>query len=165
MISNEILKCILQKHPNVLLKLYNSALQNNKALPDWITSIISPIHKKCSKMIRDNYRGISLISCVYKLFSACLNNRLWSFCKNRSILSEEQLGFIPGNRTSDAHFIIHNLVQEHCHKKGEKLYSCFVDFSKAFDSIPRDHLFQKLLSYGINGKFFNFLKNMYVNEL
>ena len=109
MISNEILKCILQKRPHILLKLYNSALENNIAPPDWITAIISPIHKKGSKMVRDNYRGISLISCVYKLFSAILNNRLWSFCKSRNILSEEQLGFIPGNRTSDAHFIIHNL--------------------------------------------------------
>ena len=44
MISNEILKCILQKRPHILLKLYNSALENNIAPPDWITAIISPIH-------------------------------------------------------------------------------------------------------------------------
>ena len=164
MISNEMLNCILKKHPYVLIKLYNSALQNNITHSNWVLSIITPIHKKGSKMVRENYRGISLISCVFKLFSAILNNRLMSFCMEKNILSEEQLGFMPGNRTSDAHFLIHNLIQEHCQKRGEKLYSCFVDFSKAFDSIPRDLLFQKLLSYGINGKFFNILKNMYVND-
>ena len=159
-----MLKCILVKHPYLLLKLYNSALQNNIIISEWVVSVITPIHKKGSKMVRENYRGISLISCVFKLFSAILNNRLMSFCKERNILSEEQLGFIPGNRTSDAHMLIHNLIQDHCHKKGEKLYSCFVDFSKAFDSIPRDLLFQKLLAYGINGNFFNILKNIYIND-
>ena len=164
MISNEMLNCIFKKHPQILIKLYNSALQNNFTVADWIISIVTPIHKKGSKMIRENYRGISLISCVYKLFSAILNNRLMEFCKERNILSEEQLGFMPGNRTSDAHFIIYNLIQDYCHKRSQKLYSCFVDLSKAFDTIPRELLFQKLLTYGITGKFFNILKNMYVND-
>ena len=44
------------------------------------------------------------------------------------------------------------------------IYSCFVDFSKAFDSIPRDILFQKLINHGINGKFLNVLKNAYSND-
>ena len=115
-------------------------------------------------MVRENYRGISLISCVFKLFSAVLNNRLMNFCKMKNILSEEQLGFIPGNRTSDAHLILHNLIQDYCHKKGEKLFSCFIDFSKAFDSIPRDILLRKLLACGITGKFFNILKNVYTSD-
>ena len=110
-----MLNCIFKKHPQILIKLYNSALQNNITVADWIISIITPIHKKGSKMIRENYRGISLISCVYKLFSAILNNRLMESCKERNILSEEQLGFMPGNRTSDAHFIIYNLIQDYCH--------------------------------------------------
>ena len=44
------------------------------------------------------------------------------------------------------------------------MYSCFVDFSKAFDSIPRDILFEKLISKGIKGKVFNLIKNIYVHE-
>ena len=164
MISNEMLRCILENHPHVLLKLYNSTLQNNIIPSDWITSIISPVHKKGSKMVRENYRGISLISCVFKLFAAILNNRLMNFCKEKNILSEEQLGFIPGNRTSDAHLLLHNLIQDYCHKKGEKLYSCFVDFSKAFDTVPREILFKKLIACGISGKILNILQNIYTND-
>ena len=75
-----------------------------------------------------------------------------------------QLGFLAGNRTSDAHIIINNLVRKYCHTKGQKIYSCFVDFAKAFDTIPRDILFKKLLSYGIRGRFFNIIKNIYTND-
>ena len=60
--------------------------------------------------------------------------------------------------------MLHSLIQRHCHQKNEKIYSCFVDFSKAFDTIPRDLLFRKLLNYGINGKFFNSLKTLYTND-
>ena len=49
-------------------------------------------------------------------------------------------------------------------QKGEKLFSCFIDFSKAFDSIPRDILLRKLLACGITGNFFNILKNVYTSD-
>ena len=96
--------------------------------------------------------------------SAILNARLGVFCKERNILSARQLGFVSGNRTSDAHFILHNVIKDYCHDKGKRLYSCFVDFSKAFDCIPRDKLFEKLRSKGITGKVFNLIKNIYMNE-
>ena len=45
------------------------------------------------------------------------------------------------------------------------MYGCFIDFKKAFDSIPRHTLFQKLLDYGINGKFYDCLVNIYTNDI
>ena len=164
MISYEMLKCVIEFKPSILLKVFNSALQYNPEILDWFISIISPIHKKGSRMDPNNYRGISLISCVYKLFTVIIKNRCEKHCKENKILSEKQLGFVSGNRTSDAHLILHNLIRKYCHKKGKYLYSCLVDFSKAFDSIPRDLLFQKLLSKGIKGKIFNLLKNIYSHE-
>ncbi len=82
----------------------------------------------------------------------------------KKILPSALLGFVPGNRTSDAHLIIHNLVRKQCHKNGGRLYSCFIDFSKAFDTIPRDILLQKLLDYVIDGNFFNIIRNIYTND-
>ena len=86
------------------------------------------------------------------------------FCITNNIISQNQLGFLPGNRTSDAHLIIHNLIQKICHKNKSKIYSCFIDFSKAFDTIPRDKLLKKLLNYNIKGNFFNTIKNIYTND-
>ena len=93
-----------------------------------------------------------------------LNNRLQTYVKENKILADEQLGFISGNRTSDAHIILHNIIQKYCHKEGKRIYSCFIDFSKAFDNISRKILFEKLKFYGITGNFYNVLKNMYCND-
>ena len=159
-----MLSCLLEFKPSILLRLFNSVLNYSGKTPDWYMSILVPIYKKGSKMDPSNYRGISLICCVNKLFAAILNKRLIAFTKDNNILAEEQLGFVKGNRTSDAHFIINNLIQDYCHKKGKQIYSCLIDFKKAFDSIPRDILFKKLKGYGVTGNFFNILKNMYNND-
>ena len=91
-------------------------------------------------------------------------NRLLEFAISNKIISPNQLGFLPENRTSDAHLIIHNLIRKQYHNNNKRIYSCFIDFSKAFDTIPRDKLLQKLLNYDIKGNFFNVIKNMYTND-
>ena len=67
----------------------------------WNISIISPVSKKGSKTKPENYRGISLLSCLGKFFPAILNQRLTKFINEKPILAKAQLGFIAGNRTSD----------------------------------------------------------------
>ena len=144
-----MLKCVMESKPTILLKLFNSILLYNGKTNDWYTSLLILLHKKGKKTEPLNYRGISLLSCVSKLFTAILNKRLLKYVKEQNILSEAQLGFVAGNRTSDAHIIIHNLIQKYCHKGNKRIHSCFVDFSKAFDNISREVLFKKLKGYGV----------------
>ena len=68
---------------------------------------------------------------------------------DQNVFSASQLGFGKGNRTSDALKILHNLNDNYCHSKKANLYGCFVDFSKAFDTVPRDKLLNKLSEVGI----------------
>ena len=163
-IPNEMLKCLVKTKPEIIIKIFNSILHYKNTSNVWDFSILTPIHKKGPKTETSNYRGISLLSCINRLFSAILNKRLTEFVKNKNILSEVQLGFISGSRTSDAHFLIHYLIQQYCHRSTQKLYACFIDFKKAFDSIPRDKLLKKLLNFGITGDFYNTIKNMYMND-
>ena len=156
--------CIYNIYPNLLLSLFNRILDTGCSIPTWYTAVIVPIFKKGDPNNPNNYRGISLLSCLAKLFYSLLNNRLAKYCTANDILSPSQLGFLPGNRTTDAHIIIYNLIRKYCHNNGKKLYGCFVDFSKAFDTIPRDILFKKLISYGITGKFLKAINNLYTND-
>ena len=126
--------------------------------------MILPIHKKGSKMNPENYRGISLLSSLGKFFTAILNRRLLTFAIENKILSNAQLGFLPGNRTSDALLILYNLIDYYCHENKKHIFGCFVDFQKAFDKVPRFTLFQKLLNYNINGKLYNCLVNLYTED-
>ena len=71
------------------------------------------------------------------------------FCVKTTITSPNQMGFISGHRTANAHIITHTLTQKH--RNNSKLYSCFIDFSKAFAAIPRDTLVNKLLGDDIMG--------------
>ena len=155
---------LVETHPEIILKLFNAILKSGEVLPEWLMGLVVPIYKKGPKIDPSNYRGITLISCLSKLFLSILNNRLMQYVVKNNIVHKTQLGFVSGNRTSDAHIIINNLVQKYCHKRNTKIFSCFVDFAKAFDTLSRDILLKKLLSHNIKGKFFNIIRNIYTND-
>ena len=104
------------------------------------------------------------MSCLGKLFLTIINNRLSEYCLHNRILTPSQLGFVQGNRTSDPHIILHNLQQKYCHRANKRLYGCFVDFSKAFDNVPRDLLLDKLKIRGINGNIFDIIQTIYLED-
>ena len=164
LINNEMILESLNLYPETFLHAFNAILKCGRGFRQWSTSLLIPIHKKGPEDDPDNYRGIALISCLAKFFYSIINNRLLDFCLKNKILSPFQLGFLPGNRTSDAHIILHNLINEYCHKKGSKVYGCFVDFSKAFDNLPRDLLFKKLSNIGISGKFYDIITDLYSED-
>ena len=116
-VNNEMIMEALKLYPSAFLNVLNSLMKEGKGVKSWLTSLLVPIHKKGALDNPENYRGIALISCLAKLFYAILNNRLMDYCLKHNILSPSQLGFLAGNRTSDAHIIIYNLlkVEEEIH--------------------------------------------------
>ena len=72
-------------------------------------------------------------------------------------LPESQCGFRPGRGTTDMIFTLRQ-IQEKCREQILPLYICFIDFRKAFDSVPRDMLWRVLGRYGCPGKFINIIK-------
>ena len=87
-----------------------------------------------------NYRGITLSNSLGKLFNTILYNRLTTKLQNANILFPAQAGFFKDHRTSDHIF---TLTKKYV-TKDKYLYTCFVNFQKAFDSIRRDELKDKL---------------------
>ena len=68
----------------------------------------------------------------------------------------------PGSRTSDHLVVLRFLVDKYVNGQGGKLYSCFVDLKKAYDTVPRVKLFFKLLKeYSVGGKFLKILQEIY----
>ena len=83
------------------------------------------------------------------------------FCESVELLGNEQAGFRKNFSTCDHIFALYALISIYTKCAERKLYCCFVDYKKAFDSVPRVHLWYKLLTYGINGKVLNVIKSLY----
>ncbi|MEW8547414.1 MAG: reverse transcriptase family protein, partial [Candidatus Thiodiazotropha sp.] len=122
---------------------------------------ILPIYKNKGNInSAENYRPITLLSCFGKLFTAILNTRLNNYVNENGIIDSCQAGFRKGFSTTDNLFILQSLIQIAKTNKS-KLYCAFIDFKQAFDTVWRNGLWQKLLNTKINGKCFNFIRNMY----
>ena len=85
-----------------------------------------------------------------------------NFIDNNKILCEEQNRFRKA-RSCTEHIYIMSTIIRMKKKSNQSVFACFIDFSKAFDSVNRDLLWFRLLNYGIDGKFLQVLKVMYNN--
>ena len=140
--------------------LFNTILTNGEYPSRWATCIIHPVYKKGDHGVPDNYRKITVMPCIGKLFESILNNRL-SF-KNEVCNDNDpyQAGFKTNSRTTDNIFILCAIIdKQRCLSK--PLYTCFVDFTKAFDYIDRAALYYKLLNRGIDGNLLNVIRSMF----
>ena len=160
LISNEMLKYSQYKMIPWLVKLFNRILVCNNYPVEWCKGYIVPIFKKGKRDIESNYRGITLFSCLGKLFNSIINNRIEEYVDKNNIIDSRQIGFKKKSRVSDHMFIIKTLIDKYV-KGDSKLFTCFVDFSKAFDSVNHTYLMYKLQKYGIKGNIYETLKNMY----
>jgi hypothetical protein len=147
----------------VLVKIFNFILLKGSYPKAWSEGMIVPLYKKGSPLLTDNYRGITISSCLGKVFGIAMNTRLKLFCAKHSLIDDKQSSHRKGSRTSDNVFILRTLFEKYCGQNNSKLYISFIDFRKAFDSIWHDGLFVKLLRMGIGGPYYNVLKSMYKN--
>jgi hypothetical protein len=157
-IINEIFKHSSDATIKALAKLLNLILKTGQYPEQWNKSYLILLHKSGKKCDPSNYRGISLINSVAKFVIAILSNRLKLLMKDKYSIS--QFGFRENHRTSDSLFMLKTLIDKYLHKNKKKLYLCFVDVQKAFDSVWRGGLLCKLANIGIGKYFYSTVKNM-----
>jgi len=125
---------------------------------DWHLVNIVALYKKGDKYSRSNYRGISLLSCVYKLYARVLQRRLITFLNSHIV--EEQAGFSAGKGCDD-NLCIMTEVMERKVANREALYVALVDMRAAFDTVWRDGLWHKLQAMGVPHKLIRILREIY----
>ena len=94
----------------------------------WQKGLIVHVHKKGTYDDVKNYRGVTLLSVLGKLFTKILNNRLVHWSDSYEIVSECQFGFRKGRSTVDAVFLLQSIVETTL--ENNKLYTVFIDFAK-----------------------------------
>ena len=86
------------------------------------------------------------------------------YFEEKKISHNSQIGFLLENRTADHVFTLRTLIDKYAYYHKEKVYACFVDFRKAFDSVWHEGLFYKLLKINIGGHFYNLIKTLYCSS-
>ena len=157
---NEFLKNGSTELLTYIYNLFNRIFEIGYFPENWSDGFIIPVFKKGDKNEVSNYRGITLLSTVGKLFTRILNNRLNDWADQYNVYVEAQAGFRKNMGTVDNIFILNCLIT-HCLNKNERLYCAFIDFTKAFDFIVRDVLWYKLLKVGVRGKMLDIVKSIY----
>ena len=129
---------------------------------DWCKSVIIPLLKKVGNKNQDNYRGISLLRVVSKVFTAILNKRLYTWAEHEQKISKEQAGFRKGYSTAEHIFTLISMITKKLNsKRGGKVYVAFVDYKKAFDTVNREALWDVLQKLKKSSKMIRILKAMY----
>ena len=157
-----------QFHPRVLREcskelslplylIFRKTLDSGSLPADWKTARVTPIFKKGSKTKPGNYRPVSLTCIPCKIMEAVIKDKIQEHVDNHCALSEKQHGFSKGkscltNLLETFEEITDNL------DRGNGVDIVFLDYQKAFDSVPHRRLLSKLSSYGVGGKILKWIQ-------
>ena len=138
--------------------LFNRSLRESKFPAIWKVSHVTPLHKKGPMRFCNNYRPISLLSCIGKVLEKCIHKHLYKFLQYNNIITQSQSGFIPGDSTVNQLLCIYNDL---CSSFDKEIttQAVYLDISKAFDRVWHTGLLSKLEAVGIRGKLLNWFRD------
>lgn len=130
----EVWKCLGEVSVEFLTRLFNQILESERMPEEWRKSVLVPIFKNKGDVQHcGNYRGIKLMSHTMKLWERVVEARL----RAEVSICEQQYGFMPRKRTTDAIFALRLLVEKYRECQRE-LHCVFVDLEKAYDRVLRE---------------------------
>ena len=138
-LSSKVLKdAFLLLYPQ-LTHIYNCSLQAGRFPEAWGCASVIPIPKQGDLSSISNWRPISLLPLPGKLLEKIVHKIIMSHLEANHVLTNAQFGFRPGRGTSDAVFSLSKVLYE-ARDRSETCGACYIDFSKAFDSIHHSKL-------------------------
>ena len=111
-VTNEMLKCTTSHGKKLLTLLINKVLKSGIFPYEWNYGMIKLINKGMDVYDANDYRGITLNSCLGKLFCTILYNRIAPLLENKNILCKEQAGFRQNHRNTDHIFLLRTIIKK-----------------------------------------------------
>ena len=140
-----------------------NAIREREVVPeDWNKGNISLLHKGGVHYLLDNYRGITIMSCMGKLFSSIIRSRLDMMVEKNNMLGEIQNGFRKDRSTLDNLLILRNVIEK-SKAENKNCFLSFIDLRKAYDRVWREGLWRSMANLGFGGKTLAMIKALYTN--
>ena len=147
-----------------LFKLFRKTLDEGIIPQVWKTAKIVPIHKKGTRTKAENYRPVSLTSQVSKVMERLIKKEILSHLARNELITKHQHGFV--SKKSCQTNLIETLDDWTSElDEGRALDAIYLDFEKAFDSVPHRRLIMKLNRHGLSGKLLNWLQSFLTDRM
>lgn len=127
----------------------------------WKEGIIVPLVKKGNGRKVEDYRGVTLMPTLYKVYVGVLTERLKEEIEEKGMMSPCQTGFRKGMGVIDSVYVLNYLVNRQLGRKGGMVIATFIDSKAAFDSIDREKLMEALIERGVREGLRNRVEEVY----
>lgn len=152
--SSALLKC--------LCDLLNYAWKNSVVFEEWKNAVVVPVPKKGDLTVMDNYRGIALMPSTLKVINTILSDRIMRKVRQYRLLNPGQCGFVSKEEAVGQAAALMELADSR-RIRGLDTYILYVDFAKAYDSVPHGALLMKLEKFGISGRALMWIRGLYAD--
>ena len=163
-ISPKIIKLAPDVLTPVFTSLFNSCIESGIVPHEWKSAIVTPLFKnKGVNSDVNNYRGISVLAPLSKIFEKLLNEQIVYYLDKHNILFKGQHGFRKGHSCETA---LHELITDINLARDKRLISMllFIDYRKAFDTVDSNLLLLKLFHYGFDNPALKLIGDYFTNR-
>lgn len=138
--------------------IFNKSITEKKVPNEWKEARISAIYKKGKKSMASNYRPVSLTSVICKLMERLVRDHIIEHFQKNKFFTEKQYGFITGRSTS---IQLIRVLEEWTEAvdKGQGVDCVYMDFQKAFDTVPHKRLLSKLEAYNLGEEMISWIRD------
>ena len=162
-ITNRMLKMSSNTMAPILTKLFNKIIDSGQFPEIWKSGIVTVLYKQDKKENPNNYRPITLLNTISKLFEKIIHNSILNHLLENNFIYKNQSGFLPGHSTSDQLLSIVSFLQDNLNARRD-VRAVFLDITAAFDCIPHNLLLHKIKSYGVRGNILDIVRSYLYNR-